>query len=72
MMAHAANRGAAAHRGRPPTADQAGPPDQSGAGDKAPPGPGDAEQAPRDDGLSRSIAFLPDKLHDAAAAHDRD
>jgi hypothetical protein len=72
-MAHAANRGPAAHRDRPQTADQSGPAGQSEPGGRqtARPEPRDDEPPP-DDGLSSSIAFLLDQLHDAAAAHDRD
>ena len=73
-MAHAANPGPAAHRGRPQTSDQPGRPDQSEPGGRQPARPQrrDDEQPPPGDGLSSSIALLLDKLHDAAAAHDRD
>ena len=74
-MAHtAANPGPAAHGGRPQAADQAGPPGQSQPGGRQTPRPPPREdkQAPPGDGLSSSIAFVLDKLHDAAAAHDRD
>jgi hypothetical protein len=74
MAQTAANRGPAAHRDRPRAADQAGPPGQSEPGGRQPPSPQPREdkQAPFGDGLSSSIAFVLDKLHDAAAAHDRD
>jgi hypothetical protein len=71
MMAYtAANRGPAAHRDR----SQAGSPGQSEPGGRQTPSPQPREdkQAPPDDGLSSSFAFLLDKLHDAAAARDRD
>jgi hypothetical protein len=77
MMAQvAANGGPAAHRDRPEasTRDQAGPSGQSEPGGRREPSPlaREAEQAPPANGLSSSIAFLLEQLHDAAAARDGD
>jgi hypothetical protein len=74
-MADTANRGPAAHRDRPQamSSDQAGPPGRSERGGRPEPrSQAGEDEPPPDDGLSSSIALLLDKLHDAAAAHDRD